>query len=359
MKNPSMNKTHCPPSMIVDLEAFYCSECNQFLQCDHILSTVYAEYKQQLQESLCNDGYCVIQTAGSSSCLDNTFQVIKAYFSQTIEEKSASVSLDRARRGYSSLSADNFASLVAEVKPNDTVEKFRIGPLVEEMESSALDDEYYRSKEGRVHYFPNTWPDAPAGFQAAISSHYKRMEVIAGQFMHILEVVFALPTGSLCDPLRRHTSIMGMNAYLPIPPPSSSALPCNHYGMVERVAEHTDVSLFTIVTDQCLDDRVSLQMLVAGQWKDIRLTHGQFLVNIGECMQHWSGGILSPARHRVVEMAGSGAVERYSIAYFCSPDYTTSLQWPDGRQGSEQAIDYTTWRKKKIKRTIQCMKQKA
>jgi len=60
-----------------------------------------------------------------------------------------------------------------------------------------------------------------------------------------------------------------------------------------------------------------------GRWEDVEVDprdEGQVpvLVNIGDLLSHWTGGLLRSTVHRVVFPKGTTR-DRYSIAYFCHP----------------------------------------
>lgn len=349
----------------IDLDGLYCEPCGLFLDCEH--AALDAAAMAALRASLCADGYCIVRSSSCDDSFHRACLAMQSFFRLPAEEKERAVSLDKARRGYSPLGSENFASLTGHKKENDTVEKFRIGPLLDGSPEQEAAGEYYTCKEGRVHFFPNVWP-AVDGFREAVSAYYRRMEFLAHRILRLLEVLFQLPRSSLCETLRRHTSILGANAYLPLPTRHAPSQ------LVERVAEHVDVSLFTIVAEQNFAIRgdpvergngLELQMFShqAASWRSIHLARNEFLVNIGECLQYWSGHRLTPARHRVVEFSESQPCERYSLAFFCSPAYSTLLRWPrTAAEAPTDAVhaqpedDYSTWRKKKIKKTLQCIK---
>ena len=48
------------------------------------------------------------------------------------------------------------------------------------------------------------------------------------------------------------------------------------------------------------------------------------VVNIGDLLSHWTGGLLKSTNHRVV-IPALRKDDRYSIAYFCHPIATTKL----------------------------------
>jgi hypothetical protein len=66
--------------------------------------------------------------------LQQVKKVAYQFFNQSIEYKLSKCSKDKARRGYSSLYSENFSSLIGKYnRPNDSVEKYRIGPLISDM----------------------------------------------------------------------------------------------------------------------------------------------------------------------------------------------------------------------------------
>ena len=50
---------------------------------------------------------------------------------------------------------------------------------------------------------------------------------------------------------------------------------------------------------------------------------GTFVVNTGEIMKLWTGGIFRSARHRVINMTGR---ERYSVPFFATPSFDEMLK---------------------------------
>ena len=108
---------------------------------------------------------------------------------------------------------------------------------------------------------------------------------------------------------------------------------------------HTDLGsmtmLFNIVG--------GLQILPAGaenidaNWRYIRPEPGCALINLGDAMVQWSGGILRSNMHRVATAPGQQAgCTRYSVAYLVRPASTVSMQRvgggdviPDPEEGEE------------------------
>ena len=67
----------------------------------------------------------------------------RAFFGPETPEavRESALAGDRARRGYSRTNTENFAMLVGQTAPNDTVRKFRIGPERDGGQARAADPE--------------------------------------------------------------------------------------------------------------------------------------------------------------------------------------------------------------------------
>lgn len=123
--------------------------------------------------------------------VDNLFRLIGDYFSQPLSEKEKSISKDKARRGYSPSESDNFASLLLQshtnTYANDTVEKFRIGPL--------------RVPEGvgkNIHFFPNNFEHLSVALQESLTIYYRTMEILRYNrhiyfYIYLLFTSFIIP----------------------------------------------------------------------------------------------------------------------------------------------------------------------
>lgn len=323
-------------------------------------------------------------------------------------------SKDRARRGYSGESEENFASLIGDSKqPNDTVEKFRIGPL-----SIDPSDTYYQSKEGRIFFFPNTWPPL-AGFERALSEYYESMNYLSKLLLRILEIGFELKENMFLNKMTRHTSILSMNHYRSLAsgpqyiPDDNARLDktsqvetaideeCHSHSssvQMQRVAAHKDVSMLTIVSQRTLacDGGVAydlqhaeseLQLWVPNRctstaqskasteasadidcdkndalsWSPINTSKDDFVVHIGDCLEDWSGGILRSTLHRVVSNMSpekpSSEYDRYSMAYFVTPNHdadVSSFQYEgeNSKESEEKTLSYAQWRKQHIRKAV-------
>jgi len=89
-----------------------------------------------------------------------------------------------------------------------------------------------------------------------------------------------------------------------------------------RAGAHSDYGSITLLFQQM--GQPGLQVRGEdGRWEDVEVDpagEGEVpvLVNIGDLLSHWTGGLLRSTVHRVVFPKGTTR-DRYSIAYFCHP----------------------------------------
>ena len=290
----------------------------------------------------------------------------KQFFCQPLAVKMQALSKDRARRGYSPAMSENFYSLLLtsestdissnsgsnnnNTRSNDDVEKLRFGPL--SAAATSPDDDYYTSKEGRVHFFANPFDAVTSAlpyFREATEECYLLLERLSLLLLVAVERSLGLAAGHFVDCMERHTSILTYNYY----GSSSSALQPNtpssygdgDDGKVYRIAEHTDVSMITLVYQSHLPpDQGGLEVLSSeGIWTLVPHIPGALVVNVGDCLQEWTGGRLRSTRHRV---RTSGVGERLSIAFFVSPNYRAMVQVGGA------ACSYSAWRQGRVKRAV-------
>ena len=99
---------------------------------------------KQLVNKLKLNGFCYIRgTNISKKICDDALQATHTFFHVANEDvrRSCLSTKDRARRGYSPINTENFASLIGTVGPNDLVRKFRIGPTTTGTKSDPLSPE--------------------------------------------------------------------------------------------------------------------------------------------------------------------------------------------------------------------------
>jgi isopenicillin N synthase-like dioxygenase len=87
------------------------------------------------------------------------------------------------------------------------------------------------------------------------------------------------------------------------------------------VREHTDMGFLTVLKQ---DRSGGLQArMVSGDWTEVPPRDDAFVLNIGDMLEFWTGGILRSTPHRV---RNQGASERFSYPYFFDPNWHASLR---------------------------------
>ncbi|KAK7905969.1 hypothetical protein LTR67_000693 [Exophiala xenobiotica] len=109
-----------------------------------------------------------------------------------------------------------------------------------------------------------------------------------------------------------------------------------------RLPSHTDQGVITILFQhqiaglQVRPPKYSGPIKTDEIWLDAPVVPGAVLINIGETMTFFSGGLMKSTLHRVArspkpEDAGK---DRYSMAYFCHPNQDTLLEVMQGIEGA-------------------------
>jgi isopenicillin N synthase-like dioxygenase len=167
---------------------------------------------------------------------------------------------------------------------------------------------------------PNQWPDLP-GFAVDAMAYYQAVFNIG---KHLLQG-FAAALGKPGDFFDRFVT----------KPPSQ--LRMIHYPFTPAqtdeagIGSHTDYECFTLLAGTA----PGLEVLNgAGQWIDAPPRPGAFIVNIGDLLDYWSGGLYVATSHRVRKVSE----ERYSFPFFFCVDYDTPIVPVGSRAGEASPL---------------------
>jgi isopenicillin N synthase-like dioxygenase len=105
-----------------------------------------------------------------------------------------------------------------------------------------------------------------------------------------------------------------------------------------RAGEHTDYGSITLLFQ---DDRGGLQVKSPdGTFVDATPIPGTVVVNAGDLLARWSNDTIKSTLHRVVEPPAPKEEDvhpaRYSLAYFCNPNFESQIEAIDGTYGGEK-----------------------
>ncbi|MGF1428893.1 isopenicillin N synthase family dioxygenase [Kitasatospora sp. LaBMicrA B282] len=246
------------------------------------------------------------------------YRATREFFALPAEVKSAlrADPADPLMRGFGrsgSLAASNAdASVAHERALPDVSETFTVNRLGEADGAAALP-----ADADRALLTPNRWPQLP-GFAEAYRAYYAAMEQLAADLMRLFALALDLPEDWFAAKIERHMTNLTANYYprQPVPPAPGQL----------RKGLHSDWGSLTILYQD--DGPGGLQVLdKGGDWLDVPVIEGSFVVNIGDLMAIWTNNRWVSTVHRVVnpprELADR---ERYSVPFFHQPAYDALIE---------------------------------
>jgi isopenicillin N synthase-like dioxygenase len=270
----------------------------------------------KLVNQACRDiGFLVISGHGVDPALiERTRAVSRQFFDQPGEVKRqiARPSVD-ITRGYTAVHEESLArSRDDKASGNDLNESLMIGPV------DLHDPAYTQSPAAGKHFAPNIWPKNMPELQAAYTDYYREMGSLAEILMRIFAMALELPEHHFDDKIDKHISRLRVRNY-----PAQDREP--EPGQI-RAGAHSDYGSLTILHAE--DKPGGLQVFNAdGQWVDVPVQPGCYIINIGDLMARWSNDNWVSTLHRVVNPpAGSGAESRrQSLVFFHNPNYDAEI----------------------------------
>ena len=124
-------------------------------------------------------------------------------------------------------------------------------------------------------------------------------------------------------------------------PPAKREVFVKNKGQV-RAGAHSDYGSITLLFQ---DNRGGLQVQADdGAWKDVQPIEGTVVVNAGDLLARWTNDRIRSTKHRVVEPPhppeGEEHPARYSIAYFCNPDFEKEIDTIPGTHSKAEDRKY-------------------
>ena len=160
-------------------------------------------------------------------------------------------------------------------------------------------------------YGPNVWPDSLPSMKAVVLAYWQQVDRLAGRLLKALALAIEIEE-HFFEP-HFHMPLTGVTLlhYPPLTPDE------NGFG----IHPHKDTSAFTILYP---DPAGGLMVRGRnGRWIEAAAPKGSFLINIGDVMEHWTGGTFVSTPHKVVNRSGK---ERYAFPYFAAPRYDTVVR---------------------------------
>jgi len=217
---------------------------------------------------------------------------VKAYFAQPLERKMSNyIGQSTNHSGYVPEGEEQFVSGVVDNK-------------------EAYDISFdYLAEEGRKPMLgPNQWPDF-SGFKDDVKAYYDAVFALSNRLFRGFALALNLPEDSFTRQITTPPSQLRLIHY-----PYNASAPQDRPG----IGAHTDYECFTIL----LPTAPGLEVMNgAGEWIDVPLVDGAFVINIGDMLEVLSNGNFVATSHRVRKVGE----ERYSFPLFCACDYDTVI----------------------------------
>ncbi|KAM5351424.1 hypothetical protein ACJ41O_004147 [Fusarium nematophilum] len=266
----------------------------------------------------------------SAEELKHAFSMSARFFDQPSEAKmKLGWTTPEANRGYSAPGREKVTLLddIAGVKQ-------------ERAAAPDLKESYEIGREGEPG-MPNQWPEEEeggnvAGFRGDMLEFFEQCRKL-----HV-EVMRAIAVGMGLDPEFFDSFVdVGDNTLrlLHYPSVKSDVFKLNP-GAV-RAGAHSDYGSITLLFQ---DNRGGLQVKSpTGQFVDATPIEGTVVVNAGDLLARWSNDTIKSTIHRVVEpprKESDSYPPRYSIAYFCNPNFKSHIEALPGTFATEEDKKY-------------------
>lgn len=266
---------------------------------------------EQVDQACKDIGFLVINGHGvDPDLIERTRAISRDFFDLPLETKQriARPSID-STRGYTAINEESLArSRDGKAYGSDLNESLMIGPV------DMPDPSYAFAPAAGKHFSPNIWPEELPELQVIYTDYYRAMGKLAAQLMQIFALALKLPENYFDKKIDKHISRLRVRNY---PAQDKAAEP----GQI-RAGAHSDYGSMTILYAE--DKPGGLQVFNAeGQWVDVPVLPGCYIINIGDLMARWSNDHWISTLHRVVNPpAGSGAESRrQSLVFFHNPNY--------------------------------------
>ena len=265
-------------------------------------------------------GFVYLKNHGiSPSTVSHVFEQSKAFFERPQEQKDALAWYSaEANRGYVIFGREKVTDL--EEKGDVEALKAALPDLKESMEIG-------RDDEADM---PNMWPDKfdedGKVFRKTMTAFHEECKQLHVQIMQAIAVGMGIDPTWFDGFTDKGDNTLRLLHY----PPVSRETFQEKKGQV-RAGEHSDYGSITLLFQ---DSAGGLQVESPnGTFVDATPIPGTVVINAGDLLARWSNDTIKSTKHRVVEPPrpptdGNGGVypARYSIAYFCNPNYDRLIE---------------------------------
>ena len=254
----------------------------------------------QFREIYATTGFGYIIGHGIDQDLIDAVFTASARFHALPRLQKMQIALDENHRGFIPIntSTDVTSTLAEVTRPNQS-ESFMMM-----REDAQADPNAYLSG-------PNQWPDLD-GFRRDVSAYHDAMTDLGRKLVKLIARALDAPETDLAPAFKTPTTWLRLLYYRPTDASDGDDL----YGS----APHTDFGFLTFLAQ---DGVGGLQVQTpSGAWVDAPKVNGSFVLNVGDMLHRWSGGILKSTPHRVINQSGRA---RYSCPFFFDPHVSADI----------------------------------
>lgn len=262
--------------------------------------------------------------------VSNAFSLSAKFFARPQDQKdSLGWTTPQSNRGYVASGREKVT--LADLNDREEIAKLRASnpDLKESMEIG---------REG-VEGLPNQWPDKlddeGAAFAVDMKAFFLKCKSLHTEVMRAIAIGMGLDS-TFFDSF---TDAGDNNLRLLHYPPVLKSVFKNNPDQV-RAGAHSDYGSITLL----FQDNVGGLEVQSPQGTWVRATPipGSIVVNAGDLLNGWSNGTIRSTKHRVIQppaKAGDTSdmfPERYSIAYFCNPNFDRTIEALPGTYQSDE-----------------------
>ncbi|KAK4999572.1 hypothetical protein LTR66_001403 [Elasticomyces elasticus] len=252
-----------------------------------------------------------------------TFDESAKFFKRPLQQKTELAwTTPESNRGYVAHGREK----VTDLTNVDDIEKLR------DAEGPDLKESLEIGRDGEVGH-PNMWPDKfdeeGKAFKNQMVDFFSLCMDLHVQFMRAIAIALSIPEtwfDSFCDG--------GDNTLRLLHYPEVAASVFENNKNRVRAGAHTDYGSVTLLFQ---DSAGGLQVLSpSGTFVDATPIPDTIVVNAGDLLARWSNDTIKSTKHRVIQLptapvrkSGSGEdvhPARYSIAYFCNPNFDRLIE---------------------------------
>uniref|UniRef100_A0A6U5LQR2 Fe2OG dioxygenase domain-containing protein n=1 Tax=Corethron hystrix TaxID=216773 RepID=A0A6U5LQR2_9STRA len=175
---------------------------------------------------------------------------------------------------------------------------------------------------------PNIWPDDETGladpmtWKQTMEKYFSAMNDLGLKVVRLIALSLNLPEDHFDAVFTRPMAALRLLHYAPVQSnPNEGVFGCG---------AHSDYGMITILlVDETMP---GLQIFASAElgngekkvkeWIDVPPVRGSFVVNIGDMLERWTGGLYKSTLHRVLT---SGKSHRYSAPFFYEPNFDTAV----------------------------------